>query len=1123
MTQQIDHSTNRRLRKVACLAMAALLGTSPLLAQDTFALNRKVTFDARKAPVVHVLEDIEKQTHLNIVYDGSQLDRSNTVTLRARNKSLSDVLHALFPKNSEFRVIGNQVVVRPVTQSNPAQPAPEPAPQQVQRQEVSGTVVLRDAKGDLQYRQGITIRVKDQPRLGAVTNEAGFFRLQVPAGAVLVVSYIGYTTKEFPVEGRSSLKLMLDEDKSNIKEVVITGVFERQKESFTGSAATYSGEQLKTVGNQNVIQSLRSLDPAFTVFENNRLGSDPNAMPDVEIQGRTSILGVREQLGANSINLPLFILDGFQTNIQMVMALDINRIESVTVLKDAASTAIYGSRAANGVIVIETRKPKAGELRVTYSHDNTISIPDLRDYNLMNAAEKLEFERLSGRYTLPYQFRNYYDRQMELDSLYNAKKMEVEKGVDTYWMNEPLRTAFTQAHSLYLEGGDNQMRYGVGLNYRMSNGVMKGSDRNTGGGQIKLMYRKGKLLFSNNLMIDFLTSHDSPWGSFSSFSRANPYYRKRNEDGSIPRLLEYSISNNGTLNYDVYNPLWDASLPNAYQTKGHTIINNFQAEWLFHPDIRLRARLGVNMNQQRAEDFTSSMHSSFRDVSITERGKYTSTRTDASGFDGDLSLTYGKMIGRHRINAIGGWSARQSQSMRDQYVAVGFPDFVNSPAYAASYLPGGKPQIDEATLRATSFFLQGGYAFDNRYLVDVSYRIDGSSNYGTNRLFTNTWSVGAAWNLHAERIIDPEIFNMLRLRASIGNPGNENGVAYQSFTTYQYNTALQNYFGIGSSVNAFGNPDLAWQHTLKKTVGVDAVIKNRLRLQADYVMQSTDPLLAIITVPASIGTKTITTNIGTQISNGYNFSLSYSPIYRPQERIIWTLTFMGKHERAHFENIGNKMDAMNKLNRSLSLDRYYDGGSPTSLWAVRSQGIDPATGQEVFLKKNDSTAFEFDWRDEVVIGDSRPDLDGIIGTTLNYKGVTFQVKLRYRIGGDQFNDALFNKVENISQNGLKSNQDKRALYDRWKRAGDRSRFKNISLTETTNMSSRFVQEEQTLAGESITLGYEINSGFIRRWRLSYIRVNGYVNDMFRLSSIKRERGIDYPFANSFGFSLSVGF
>lgn len=1109
------------------LAMAAiLLSASPARAQDTSPLNRKVTVKANNQPIAVVLSEIEKQTNLNFVYDGSQINKAQAVTIRANGAVLKNVLHDIFHDDVQYTVVGNQVIVK-------SAPARTTAVAVMARQEqdqtirVRGSVSLRDSKGNLQQIPGVTIRVKGKPQ-GTHTDPSGKFEITVSASDVLVVSFVGYKTVEVPVRGASNI--ILDEDASKIKEVVVTGIYERTKESFTGSASTYTAKELKQIGNQNIVQSLRSLDPAFTVFENNLMGSNPNVMPNLEIRGKTSVLGLKEQFGTDP-NQPLFILDGFETNLRTIIDLDINRVESVTILKDAASTAIYGSKAANGVIVIETKKPKPGELRVYYTTDNSVTVPDLHDYNLMNAEEKLEFERISGR------FRSVSDysqlRQKELDKAYSERLAEVKRGVNTYWLSEPVRTGFTTGHSLYAEGGDNQMRYSAGVNYKKINGVMKGSGRDIGGANIKLVYRRKKLSFNNNLSLNFFTAKESPYGSFQDFAQASPYYRKRDETGSLqPYLEQRADGGNGT--DTTTNPLWNASLGNYNVTRNFSVVNNFMAEWELNRDFRVRGRLGITKEDGKQEIYTDARHTTFLKKVPTERGSYEGLQTSVFNYDGELTAIYGKLINnRHQINAVGGWKFQQFRNTGEGYRVIGLPPGVSSPAFATGYPLGDKSSSSESTTRSTSAYLNAGYMLDERYMADVNFRLDGSSVFGSNHFFTTSWSVGLSWNLHKEPMLQEVAWiNFLKLRGSIGTPGNQNFSTYQSFTTYRYNTRVVNDFGIGAIIDAFGNPNLLWQKTLDKNIGADIIlINNRLRLNIDVYNRITDPLVAKISLPSSVGTSTYLTNLGKQVGNGYNFMFSVSPWYRPQERINWSINFSAKHENARYGNMGNSLDVLNKENRSKNLERYYDGGSPTAIWAVRSAGIDPGTGREVLIKKDGSLTFNYDADDEVVVGDARPRLEGIAGTNFSYKGFTVGVYLRYRMGADVFNEALYDKVENINSNDILQNQDRRALYDRWRKPGDIARFRAISMTLNTEaiaanippMTSRFVQRENILAGESINVGYEFTNGMVRRWRMSYLRVNAYMNDIFRLSTIKRERGIDYPFANTVSFSVSAGF
>ncbi len=247
-----------------------------------------------------------------------------------------------------------------------------------------------------------------------------------------------------------------------MKDQVVTGIYQRKKESFTGSSTTFTAKELKVVGNQSPLQALKTLDPSFAIIENTTFGSDPNRLPDIEIRGKSSVIGLTEQYGTNP-NQPLFILDGFESTLQVISDFSMDRIESITLLKDAAATAIYGSKAANGVVVVETKRPNAGKLRLNYNVNATYSMPDLSDYNLMNASEKLEFEKQSG-FLGSRRCRWFILLPMLPTENITQLLAEVNRGVNTYWMNEPLRSALFQRHTLFAEGGDANLRYGVTLN-----------------------------------------------------------------------------------------------------------------------------------------------------------------------------------------------------------------------------------------------------------------------------------------------------------------------------------------------------------------------------------------------------------------------------------------------------------------------------------------------------------------------------------------------------------------------------------------------------------------------------------------------------------------------------------
>ncbi len=423
------------------------------------------------------------------------------------------------------------------------------------------------------------------------------------------------------------------------------------------------------------------------------------------------------------------------------------------------------------------------------------------------------------------------------------------------------------------------------------------------------------------------------------------------------------------------------------------------------------------------------------------------------------------------------------------------------------------------------------YSFDQRIFMDASFRMDGSTAFGRNKKYTNFWSAGLGWNLNRESFLaSANWINTLRLRADIGTNGNQGFGTLTSVSTYTYGSYI-NLFGQGLDLTTLGNPNLRWQKTQQTNVGTDIVLfGNKLSFTGNAFIKITDPLIVSVPLPSSTGLSNYPLNTGKINTKGIDLSLKYSFIYKPQSRFVWSVGGTAGMYKSRYEGFNNTLAALNKLNQLNSyLERYTDGYSPTDQWAVRSLGIDPATGNEVFVKKNGQSTFTYDANDIVRIGNSQPTVQGVVSTNLYYKGFSVNVSLRYSLGAELLNSALYNKVENITYSSIANNQDKRALYDRWKKAGDIAKFKAISLVTingvgATAMSSRFLQKENYLSGESMSIGYDF-AGYkwIKLLHMDYFKVNAYANDIFKISTILRERGIDYPYANTISFSVSAGF
>ncbi len=1100
-----------------CKRSLLLLGFLLVVLPSAWGQSGKISIEMEPSSLEQVIWALEKKSNMRFFYNVQDVRDVKVGKLSYKNVELTRVFEDVLKGTGlSYSVEGNVFIIRKNTTTRSQEPKKEK-----ENKNITGKVV--DTSGI--PLPGVAVQVQGTTK-GVVTDLYGFFTIPSMGQdeALLVVSFVGMKDRNILWKGQS-LDIVLEDDTQSIDEVVVTGIFTRNKESFTGSATTFKSEELKMVGNQNLLQSLKTLDPSFAIVENNTFGSDPNRLPDVEIRGKTSIVGLTEENFINP-NQPLFILDGFESTLATINDLDMDRVANITILKDAAATAIYGSKAANGVIVVETKRPEPGQLRVNYFGNFSVSFADLTDYNLMNSEEKLEFEKLTGYFGTLDENNNIIDESQQVK--YNSTLADIKRGVDTYWLNEPLRTAFSQKHSLYLEGGDKTMLYGIGVSYGNTQGVMKESEKDLVNGNIKLIYRKNKFSLANNLNIDY-SKADRETVSFSKFARTNPYYRKYNEFGE-PDMVMTNIDYKDMdllqiVNKKFYNPLYDSEQNNYNQTNTHGFTNNLEVSYEFMPGFRARAKFGLGWSNEKGEIFKSPFLSDYVESDRLNKGSYTESSNNRLNYNGEVALSYSKQLAeKHTVNTLLGLRFSDDKVTYSQYGVRGFTDDeFRNPSFALGYPEGEKSTYYQTQKRSSSFYFNAGYSYDNRYLADLNLRYDGSSVFGADNHFSTTWSVGLGWNLHNEAFMqDADWLSYLKLRASVGNPGNQNFDDYVSMRIYGYNNNYSSPFGATVYVTNLGNRGLDWQQTLDINLGFDLMLfDSRLKLYFDYFDKITDPLLVSIGVPSSTGTSTVLRNLGTQETKGVTMVMNYALI--KTNDLLWSANLNFRHMTTKYKDIGNSLGIYNNANQNRNLTRFYDGGSPYDLWAVVSNGIDPMTGREVFLTKDGKQTFQHNYDDEVVCGNSEPDLEGVFGTSFYYKGFSASVNFRYRLGGQIFMNTLYNKVENISTQKILENQDKRALYDRWQYVGHEAKFKAISQDEVTPISSRFIEDNNVLSGESISVGYENKGKWLKAIGASSLTFKAYMNEFFRISTVKDERGIDYPFARSVSFSLGLRF
>lgn len=985
---------------------------------------------------------------------------------------------------------------------------------------------------------GVTIRL-DGHSTGVITDINGCYVLTLPEkGGLVIYSYIGFETRKIKVTSRQKVDVQMVEATESIQEVIVTGYNSIQKESFTGNTTKIEKEDLLKVNPNNLISAIQTFDPSFRIQENLAAGSDPNSLPQFVLRGQTGIgettLGQtstfsisREVLSGNS-NLPIFILDGFEVDVEKIYDLDMNSIHSINILKDAAATAMYGSRAANGVIVIERRAPEAGKFRVQYSGVLSAELPDLSSYNLMNAREKLETERLAGLYD---------SNTPEIDPYTNGyyqRLNNVLTGVDTYWLSQGLRTALNHKHSVFIDGGENDVRWGVELGFRGTEGVMKHSSRKNANAAFYVDYRIGGLQIKNKVTYTYNKSTDVPFNSFSDYSHLLPYMRLYDENGDYVRRLEKFDGASGTQ----VNPLYEINFYNSFDHSGYDeVTDDLSLNWRITDGLRLRGQFSVLMRNSTGDLYKDPASASYSASTGNINGEKTESTQKRTVIDGSLSLMYNNTFKGHNLNICLSSNMRQTQSTASETRYRGFPggDLVSSNYAAEVY---GKPSSSDNTTRLVGALLTSNYTYNNIYLADLTGRIDGSSEFGSDKRWSMFWSTGAGINIHNYDFMKSnELFSMLKFRASYGLTGKTNFSLYSAKDMYQLQTDSWYPTGYGVFLYQMGNPNLKWERKYTLDYGVEIGLwHDKIYLKASAYDERTIDLITDYTIPSSTGFTSYKENMGKVKNTGVELELRarlysdrnwlfqlYGSFARNKNTIIEISQAMRDYNKRVEELFsGYNPESSSDSKYAKTYLKYYEGASLTSIYGMKSLGISPTNGKEIYLRRNGDVTDVWSADEWTIIGDTAPKGQGSFGYTLSYKQLSMFASFLYTFGGDAYNNTLVSYVENADIKN--DNVDKRVLLDRWQKPGDITTMKDIrDRNVTTGASSRFVQKNNTLQWSSLTMSYNFRPEQLKKLHLSGLRLSFTMNDLFYWSTIRQERGLDYPYSRSFNLTTNIIF
>ncbi len=1072
----------RRLKTLLIMKFLALF-----LVVSTFQLSAKVysqvakvTLNLEGVTFDRLVKELEATTGYTFLYREAQVEKLNGLSIKCKKENLDKVLeHCLKGTNLTYRLVDQTIVIVPV-EERPVQP-------QEVRKKVEG--VVRDESG--MPLPGVAVLVEGTTS-GVATDMNGKYSLEFAdkKEAVLVFSFIGMKTLRVPVAGKKVIDVQMESEQQQIEEVVVVAYGTRKKGTIAGSVSTVKSEKLANVPAAGFDQALQGQSPGLTVLASSGEPSKPSVF---QIRGTNSI---------NSGTAPLFILDGVPINSTDFNTISPNDIESVTVLKDASSTSIYGARAANGVVVITTKRGRMAEAaRITLRTQLGFSqLTNNENWDLMNTAERIAYEKEVG-----------------LDEGQDYGKLSL---TDINWLDMVYNDkAFLQNYEMSVSGATDKVNYFVSGGFYDQDGIAVGStfERYNLRANVEARATKWLKLGTNSMLAyeNVQQSDDGEYAVYAPISAAQfmlPYWNPYRKDGSL--ALQDDKSWKGTSE----NPLaWMAN--NPLKNKKYKALTTLFAEVSPIEGLTIRSQLGVDYSHvtsfyQSFPSYKPNNNSGFAKRTSYDAVNLTITNTVNYRFKLNEVHDFNFMLGQEGVDyhyegfdvASKGQTSDLLTNISSGTIASSWHD---SPANDYSYL---------------SCFARGEYNYDSRYYFDFSVRADGSSRFGSDDRWGCFWSVGAMWDFRKENFMEKHSWlTNGQLTLSTGTSGNSSINNYDHLALVAGGLTYGGDAGI--AIAQQGNEKLGWEQTWTTNVGLHLGFIRRFNLDVEFYNKKTTNMLMRVPVSyAEQGFGTKWDNVGAMVNRGVELSLN-ADVLRIKD-FTWNVNANVSYNKNEITELYNGIDEYVDGNTGRKM---VVGHSVGEFFLNRYAGVNPANGDALWYTADGELTTEYNESDKVLMGKTYfAPWQGGFGTTLSWKGLSLNAQFswvydRWMINNDRYfseSNGLFDAF----------NQSKRMLYDRWKNPGDVTDIPRHGVSP--QMDSRFLEDASFLRLKNLMLSYVLPQKWMNRTNfLSSVRV--YLQGQ-NLLTFTKFSGLDpesssqlykaqYPMSRQFSCGVEVSF
>lgn len=915
---------------------------------------------------------------------------------------------------------------------------------------------------------GASVKVKGT-KLAAVTDLNGEFELNTHANATLQISYVGF--KETEVKASNGMKISLEEDTEALEEVVVVGYGTQKKESLTGAMANIKGEKLKDITSATVENML------------NGKVSGVYVAPGSGRPGSTGAIIIRGQTSINGATAPLWVVDGVIVG-NSAGDLNPDDIETMTVLKDAASTAIYGSEGANGVVVVTTKQAKHEKMSISLSAKAGLSTLNRGNLEMMDGAE----------------FYDYYKSFQNVESVNFPRWNEDLRNSNFDWFKLAKKTGSTQDYNLTLNGGSQNIQSMFTLGYFKEEGAVKGYDMNRYSTRIKVVYKPYEWLTIKPNISGSRTNDKDKQYSVGAMYSMMPWDSPYDENGNLVPNYYSGWVNSKATNYLNDLAAGDYSTSTTYDLSGGLDFDIQIAPWLTFSSVN-----NYSYYNSQTHGYYDPKSSSGEGVNgRTTEYNYVSTRRYTNQL-----LRFKKSWGKHNVNALLAYEFNDYEMKYTDVYATGFISGFED------FMTAAKPEMANGYRTAwakQSYFTQWRYDYDSRYYGELSLRRDGRSNFGSNNRYGNFFSVSGAWNINNESWFKADWVDQLKLRAAFGSVGNVPTSLYPSYSLYSVGATYNE--NPGALISQIGNKDLTWEKTYTTGVGVDASFwQNRLHATLDFYIKNTSNILYQVPVTGLVGVTSIWKNIGKMRNTGIEFTVG-GDIIRTKD-LTWNVTANISHNSNELRDLYKQRDANGNyvvkpvlISDGTSIagtaQRILEIGEPVDTYYMKEwAGVNPEDGKPQWYMDdangNKVVTDSYSKASYYKCGKASPDVYGSFSTSLFYKNFDLQANFGYSLGGQIYS---YYRQEFDSDGAYAGDRNQMKLqkgWSRWEKPGDiathpRAMYNNQDKGNLA--SSRYLESSDYLKLRSLTLGYNFD---LKKYGIQTLRLSVSGENLFTIT------------------------